>query len=115
MLSRLKNIRDSARALRDVGKKGGPKRVKLERVERPKGTFLPGSRVVIEVSTRDGGTVCLHPMLPVPFPYAWGYRIAHRLNVPIVSDVDPEDLSFSVPIPGWAWPGGDKPKSKSKA
>ncbi len=110
MLSRLKSIRATARALRDVERKGGPKRVKLVRVERPKGTFLTDSEVVVEVKTRDGGIVCLNPSLPVPFPYAWAYRIAHRLGVPLVSSVDPEDISFEVPVPGWAWPGGDAPK-----
>jgi hypothetical protein len=115
MLSRLKSIRDSARALRDVEKKGGPKRVKLVRVERPTGTFWTGTEVVVEIATRDGGEVCLNPNLPVPFPYAWAYRIAHRLGVPLVSSVDPEDVSFSVPIPGWAWPGGDGPKGTKQA
>lgn len=114
MLSRLKSLRDSARALRDVERKGGPKRVKLVRVERPKGTILTGSEIVVEVTTRDGGTVCINPRLPIPFPYAWSYRIAHRLGVPIVSSVDPEDVSFSVPIPGWAWPGGDNPKGEKR-
>lgn len=106
MLSRLRHVWDTARALREVEQKGGPKHVKLVRVERPTGKILTGTEIVIEVSTRDGGHVCLNPMLPVPFPYAWAYRIAHRLRVPLVSSVDPEDVSFSVPVPGWAWPGG---------
>ena len=110
MFSRLKKLRDTGKALRDVERKGGPKQVKLVRVERPEGTFLPTSEIVFEVTTRDGGEVCLNPELPVPFPYAWAYRLAHRLRIPLVSSVDPEDVSFSVPVPGWAWPGGDGPK-----
>ncbi len=36
----------------------------------------------------------------MPWPYAWAWRIAHRLGVPIVRDVEPESLGFQLPVPG---------------
>jgi hypothetical protein len=38
--------------------------------------------------------------VPIPFPYAWAYRIARRLGVPLVSSVDPERIRLGIPIPG---------------
>jgi hypothetical protein len=107
MLGRLKLIRESASGLKRVHEGGGPRRVHLVRVERPKGWVLPSSTAVVEVETRSGERVRIDPVLPVPFVFAWAYRLARRLGVPVAADVDPDDLSFAVPFPRWAWPGGE--------
>jgi hypothetical protein len=52
----------------------------------------------------SGEVVRLRPELPVPFFYAWAYRLARRLGLPFASTLDPEDLSVEVPVPGWVWP-----------
>jgi hypothetical protein len=105
MLRRLRQLRDTASGLKKVHENGGPKRVHLVRVERPKGWFLPTSTVVVEVETQSGERVGIDPVLPIPFVFAWAYRLARRLGVPVASDIDPDDISFAVPVPGWAWPG----------
>ncbi len=51
--------------------------------------------------------------MPVPFPWAWGYRALRKLGVPIVSDVDPEDLRFGLGVPDWAWPGRGDDESRN--
>jgi hypothetical protein len=83
---------------------GGPRRLRLVRVGRPEGIFLPSSETTVEVETVSGKVVRLKPELPVPFFYAWAYRLARRLGLPLASTLDPEDLSVEVPVPGWAWP-----------
>jgi hypothetical protein len=104
---KLSGIRSTVGALRDVRSRGGPRRLKLVRVGRPEGRLLPTSEVVLEIETRSGEPVRLEPELPVPFFYAWGYRLARRLGVPLASTLEPDDLQVEVPIPGWAWPGGN--------
>ena len=83
---------------------GGPRRLRLIRVGRPEGLFLPSSETTVEVETVSGKVVRLTPELPVPFFYAWAYRLARRLGLPLASTLDPEDLSVEVPVPGWVWP-----------
>lgn len=106
ILKRVRQLRDTAKGVKRVHDAGGPKRVRLTRVERPKGWIFPTSTAVLDVETESGDTVRIDPLLPVPFLFAWGYRLARRLGVPFASDIDPEDVSFALPIPGWAWPGG---------
>ncbi|HZA59104.1 MAG TPA: hypothetical protein VE523_07955 [Solirubrobacterales bacterium] len=106
ILSRITRMRDTARGLKRVHDAGGPKRVRLLRVERPKGWIIPTATAVVDVETESGDTVRIDPALPVPFLFAWAYRLARKLGVPLVSDVDPDDVSFAVPLPSWAWPGG---------
>lgn len=92
-------IRNAVRQIRRVMGGGGPKLVRLVSVGHPKGIVIPTATVTIEVETKTGRKERFAPMLPVPWPYAWSYRIARRLGVPLVSDVDPEKLSFEVKVP----------------
>ena len=69
-------------------------------VGHPEGWFIPTSTITIEVEGRNGRKERFCPVIPVPFPYAWAWRIAHRLGVPLIRDVEPEKLSFSLPVPG---------------
>jgi hypothetical protein len=105
-LRRLRQVANTASALRRIHRAGGPKSVKLVRVDHPKGLFLTSSTAIVHVDTRSGKPVEFETALPVPFVYAWAYRLARRLGVPFASDIDPEDVSFRFPVPGWAWPGG---------
>ena len=93
-------IRDAVRRIREVSGGGGPAAVRLAGVSHPRGWILPSTRVTLEVVARDGSVTRFAPELPVPFPYAWGYRIARRLHVPFVSTLDPEGLEAKLPIPG---------------
>lgn len=104
-VSRLKllnpfRIRAAVRAIRESTGGGGPAAVRIAGVGRPSGWLIPSSRVTLEVVARDGTVTRFQPEVPVPFPYAWAYRIARRLGVPVVRSIDPERISFEVPIPG---------------
>lgn len=107
-IPRPSQIRNGFGHLRDLRDGGGPRRLRLARLERPEGRLFPTSEASIEIETRAGEVVRLNPELPVPFPYAWGYRLARRLGLPLASTLDPEDISFEVPVPGWIWPGGGR-------
>ncbi len=36
----------------------------------------------------------------MPFPYAWAWRIARLLGVPLVRSVEPDKVGFEVSVPG---------------
>jgi hypothetical protein len=93
-------IRKVVRQIREASGGGGPKSVRLVGISHPEGWFVPTARVSLDVVARDGSVTRFEPNLPIPFPYAWAYRIARRLHVPIVSSVNPERLRGDVPIPG---------------
>lgn len=101
---------DGIRDLRRVSSGGGPERVRLIEVGRPEGTFFTTAEVKVEIEARDGKTVCISPEFPVPLLYAWGYRVARKLGVPVAATVEPRDLSFEFGVPGWLWPGDDSPR-----
>lgn len=61
--------------------------------------MIPTARVVLEVETKDGTTARFEPEVPVPWPYAWSWRLARLLNVPLVRSFDPGKLGFSVSVP----------------
>jgi hypothetical protein len=69
-------------------------------VGEPEGWFIPASAVRIEVEARNGTKVEMSPHLPVPFSFAWAYRVARRTGVPVVSDIDPDRIRFGVKVPG---------------
>jgi hypothetical protein len=94
----------TAEVIRKINDGGGPRCLRLVRVGRPKGPLLPSSETTVEVKTASGKVVRLSPEFPVPFFYAWGYRLARQLGLPLASTIDPEDLSFEVSVPRWAWP-----------
>src|SRR4029450_8961171 len=76
-------LRETARARGRINDGGGPRRLRLIRVGRPEGLFLPSSETTVEVETVSGKVVRLTPELPVPFFYAWAYRIARGLGRPL--------------------------------
>ena len=92
-------IRRAVREIRKVMGNGGPRAMRLVEVGHPQGWLLPTATVVIEVRGRNGRVERFSPALPIPWPYAWTYRIARRLGVPLVSDLDPEKLSFELRVP----------------
>jgi hypothetical protein len=96
----LLQLRDIAGIAREVRAGGGARRVRLVEVRRPDGLVFPTVSAVVEIETAEGKTVTRRPELPVPFLYAWAYRLAHRLRVPLVSSIEPTDLSVDVPVPG---------------
>jgi hypothetical protein len=99
------HLRDTARAIGKINDGGGPRRLRLVRVRRPEGWFLPSSETTVEVEAASGKVLRLSPEFPVPFFHAWGYRLARRLDLPLASTLDPEDLSFELPVPRWVWRG----------
>jgi hypothetical protein len=70
----------------------------VQGLSQPSGWIIPSSRLKFEVETSNGTRTRWEPQIPVPFPYAWAYRLSRWLGVPIVSSHDPEDLAFSVPL-----------------
>jgi len=78
---------------------GGPKLVRLAGIGSPEGLIVPASPVRIEIEARDGTKVEMSPRVPVPFPYAWAYRLASRLGVPLVAGFDPERIRFELGVP----------------
>src|SRR5215207_2474083 len=92
-------IRDTFRHLRRIRREGGPTRVRLEKLERPRGWLFPTSEAKLEVRTRSGGRIRLAPEFPIPWPYAWGYRLARQLHLPLAATIEPDDIHVSLPVP----------------
>ncbi len=80
--------------------------MRLNSVSRPEGFFIPTSELDLSLETRSGDTVRFTQPVPVPWPDAWGYRVARKLGLPLASTLDPEAVSFGLGVPSWAWPGG---------
>ena len=92
-------IRDSVRTIRRaLG--SNPKLVRIVAVGHPEGWFLPTSTIEIEVVGKNNRKERFCPMIPIPWPYAWAWRIAHRLGVPLVRSIEPETFAVDVPVPG---------------
>jgi hypothetical protein len=85
---------------KSVASGGGPVAIRLCRVEHPKGWIFPASAVSLEVEGKDGHITPIEAPLPVPFAFAWGYRVARKLGVPFVKDIQPEHLATQVKVPG---------------
>jgi hypothetical protein len=85
--------------LRRITSGGGPRRVRLLGVRRPSGLIIPSSTVNLEIEAKDGTKTRLEPEIPVPFLYAWAYRLSRRLGVPVISSRDPENLELSMTLP----------------
>jgi hypothetical protein len=101
-MSRLGTIAKLPGALgrtRRLASGGGPSRLRLLGVGRPTGLLLPRSRLRLEIETRDGRTTRWEPEIPLPFPYAWAYRLSRLLGVPLISSHDPENLRLSLRLP----------------
>lgn len=93
-------IRAAAREVKRLRAGGGPARIRVARVGEPQGIIVPTAEVEIQVQARDGTVTEYTAALPVPWPYAWGWRLARRLNLPIVRSLDPEGIRFTVGVPG---------------
>jgi hypothetical protein len=78
---------------------GGPSRLRVRGITQPSGLLIPSSRLRLEVEARNGETSRWEPQIPLPFPYAWAYRVARWLRVPVISSHDPEDLVFTLRLP----------------
>jgi hypothetical protein len=85
--------------VRRLASGGGPRRLHVHGVGRPRGLIVPSSRLRFEVEARNGTKTRWEPEIPLPFPYAWAYRVSRRLGVPVVSSHDPENLTFSLTLP----------------
>jgi hypothetical protein len=68
---------------------------RLISVSEPKGLFSPSSEVTVELEGEDGKVHNFSHDVPVPFPYAWGYRLGKRFNLPILRSFDPTALMAS--------------------
>ena len=93
-------IRDAARRIRETAGGGGPKAIRLAGISHPEGLIIPTARITIEVIAKDGTVTRFEPGLPVPFPYAWAYRVARLLHVPLISRVNLERIRAEFLIPG---------------
>lgn len=65
---------------------------RLVSVEEPRGIFSPSSEVTVELEGEDGNIHSFQHDMPVPFPFAWGYRLGKRFNVPVLSSLNPTAL-----------------------
>ena len=104
-MSRLKllnpfRIRAAVRAIRETSGGGGPAAVRVTGITSPTGWLIPASQVLLEVKGRDGSITRFAPAFPIPWAWAWGYRVARALDVPIVRGLDPERIRFELGIPG---------------
>jgi hypothetical protein len=93
-------IRNAVRDVRRSTAGGGPRFVRLLGLTKPQGFLIPIATATIEIEARDGRIERFQPTVPVPFPYAWSYRLARLLRVPVVRSLDPEGLRFEVRVPG---------------
>jgi hypothetical protein len=93
-------IRSAVRDIKRVHAGGGPARVRLAGVGEPKGVIVPTSEVVLEVEAHDGTVSRWAPAVPIPWPYAWAWKIARRLRVPLVRSFDPDRVRVDVGVPG---------------
>jgi hypothetical protein len=89
----------AARAARSALSGGGPRAVRVTGVGAPEGLILPTSTVSLEVHRKNGTVARFTPEVPVPWPYAWGYRLGRWLGLPVVSDVEPQRVRFGFPVP----------------
>jgi hypothetical protein len=92
-------IRDAAREIKRLRAGGGPARIRVARVGEPRGVIVPTAEVELQVQAKDGSVTTFKPTLPVPWPYAWSWRVARKLNIPLVRSLDPEGIRFSVGVP----------------
>ena len=92
-------IRNAVREIRRISGAGGPTKLRVVSIGHPEGWILPSTEIVLEVEAKDGSVSRFAPALPVPWPYAWAYRIARRLGVPLVRAYDPEKPGFEVAVP----------------
>jgi hypothetical protein len=88
------------RGVHDIATGGGPASVRLRGIGRPSGWIVPAMPVALEIVARNGHVTSLEPEIPLPFGIGWGYRLAYRLGVPLISDFDPGAIRTEVKVPG---------------
>ena len=71
---------------------GDIQNARLVSVSDPKGILSPSSEVTVELEGADGNVHSFQHDVPVPFPFAWSYRLGKRFNVPILKGLDPTAL-----------------------
>jgi hypothetical protein len=98
-LSQIPKIPGAITRVRRLASGGGPTRLRVRGVGQPTGLIIPSSRLKLEFEAKNGTKTRWEPEIPVPFPYAWAYRLSRWLGVPVISSHDPEDLNLSVPLP----------------
>lgn len=89
-------LRDTARNVRRIAAGGGPSSLRLDGIGRPTGCLLPSSTIGLQVTSRDGSSARFDPAIPVPLLFAYGYRIARGLGLPLIASFDPEDIDIAV-------------------
>jgi hypothetical protein len=92
-------IRDAACDVRRI-LGGGPAAVRLLGIGEPHGLFVPTSELTIEVVASDGRRERFAPQIPIPFPWAWTYRLARALKVPVVRSLRPDEVELELGVPG---------------
>ena len=80
-------VRDTVRDARGFIT-GDVQRARLVEVSEPKGIIWPKSTVVLELEGADAKVHRIDRELPVAFPYAWGYRLGRRYNLPLLRNLD---------------------------
>ena len=93
-------LRDTLAEVRKLTSGRGPQLLRVTGVGQPEGLLVPAVPVSLEIKARNGRVARFSPSIPIPFPFAWSYRLARRLGVPVISDIDPKKLRFEVPVPG---------------
>jgi len=62
--------------------------------------MVPSAELEFEVESRDSSVTTFRTPVPVPWPLAWGYRLARLLGVPVVSEIDHERrVRLQLPLP----------------
>ncbi len=62
--------------------------------------IIPSAELEFEVVSRDSRVTKFRTALPVPWPLAWGYRLARILRVPMVSAIDHDErIGWGLPLP----------------
>ena len=91
-------IRSVVRDIKRASTGGGPKELRLTRIGEPRG-ILPAAEVEFEVVAMDGTVNSFTTAVPVPWPAGWTYRLARKLDVPVVSSIDHDAIHAEIPIP----------------
>ena len=72
--------------------RGNVHNARLVGVSEPKGIFWPKSQLQLELEGEDGKVHPFEREVPVPFFMAWGYRLGRRFNLPLMRNIDLDEL-----------------------